>query len=194
MIKDLPLPQYYKPANVGKTTDSPREIKDLVPPRSEILRQKLEPFDFVNPPVDPNELAYQLADVMIKQNGIGLAANQIGLPYRVFALKSNPVLVCFNPRIVDAGTVKTVLDEGCLTFPGLFVKVARPDIIKVRYFEPNGNVVTTKFSGMTAHIFQHELDHLNGVLMTDHVGRTSLEMAIKKAKKLNFKYTTGDFA
>lgn len=191
----LPLPQYgvenWKPKSDKETIDT--LARDLTPKGDPILRTKMEHFDFQNPPIDPVKLAFTLADTMIKNNGIGLAANQIGLPYRVFAMKTNPVIVAFNPRIVDKGSQETLLEEGCLTFPGLLVKVKRSDIIKVRYAEPNGQIKTTKFTGLTAHIFQHELDHLNGIIMTDYVNRASLEAAIKKAKKRGFNYKMSDF-
>jgi len=194
MIDTKPLPWFHgNPVNKPEKEEIQTLAQELVPPSDKILRANLEPFNFQNPPEDPVKIAIKIADTMIKNNGIGLAANQIGLPYRVFAMKTNPVIVCFNPRIVDRSTTQSTLDEGCLTFPGLMVKVKRADMIKVRYAEPNGQMKTTKFAGLTAHIFQHELDHLNGIFMTDHVGRAALELAIKKAKKLGHKYSMGDF-
>lgn len=165
----------------------------LVDKRDPIIRQVLEKFNFTNPPEDPVALAYKLCDTMIINNGIGLAANQIGLNYRVFAMRTEPLTVCFNPLIVDRSTKQTILEEGCLTFPGFFVKVPRADIIKVRYTEPNGQTVTKKFAGMTARIFQHEMDHLDGKLFTDYVGRTALALAMKKANKRGMKYSAQDF-
>lgn len=180
---------------IGQTQTKEREylIRELVKPNDPILREKLPRFDFRNPPMDPVELAYTLCDTMIHNNGQGLAANQIGLPYRVFAIKSNPMLVCFNPVIVDTSQRKAKMEEGCLSYPGLIVKVERPDGIKVRYAEPTGVVVTKKFIGMTSRIFQHELDHLNGVIMTDHIGKVSLDMALEKARKRGFNFMKSDF-
>ena len=170
-----------------------REIKELVPPRDPILRKKLDKFDFSRPSIDPVALAYMLADNVLERNGEGLAANQIGLPYRAFVIKANPMIVCFNPLIVDQSSHFSFREEGCLTYPGLFLDIERNDSIKVRYALPNGQVVTNKFMGMTARVFQHELDHLNGVIFTDHVSRLKLEMAMKKAKKRGFKYSFADF-
>ena len=178
-------------------TQTVEKIKEnapkLVDKRDPVIRAVLKKFDFSNPPINPTELSYMLCDTMLVNKGIGLAANQIGVPYRVFAMRTEPMTVCFNPLIVDKSTKETLLEEGCLTFPGFFVKVPRADIIKVRYTEPNGQTVTKKFAGMTARIFQHELDHLDGKLFTDYVNRTALALAMKKANKKGFKYTTQDF-
>ena len=76
-------------------------IRTLVAPYSEILKTTMEPFDFRNPPVDPTELAKDLAETMIANNGLGLSANQINLPYRVFVITGTPIYACFNPRIVE---------------------------------------------------------------------------------------------
>ena len=73
----------------------------LVSKNDAILKTKTERFDFTNPPEDPIKLAYLLSDVMIKEEGIGLAAPQIGLPYRVFVMGKSPIICCFNPFIVD---------------------------------------------------------------------------------------------
>ena len=121
-------------------------IKELLHYKEPLLKEEMEAFNFDDPQTDPIELAHDLAQTMIHNNGIGLSANQIGLPYRAFAIKANPIIVCFNPRLVDVSSGTEIMEEGCLSFPGLIVKVKRPVMIKVRYAEPNGNVVTTKFS------------------------------------------------
>ena len=171
---------------------SDTDIYDLVDKRDPILRETLPRFDFNNPPVDPIELAHRLAKTMLANNGLGLAANQCGLRYRVFVLKASPILCCFNPVIVDVSSKIEDLDEGCLTFPGLSFKVKRPSMIKVRFTQPNGEVVNQRFIGMTARAFQHELDHLNGIVFADHVGETKLKLAINRAKKLGHSYMIGD--
>lgn len=158
-------------------------IHELIDCNDPILRNAIDTFDFADPPTDPIELAHALAQTMIANNGLGLSANQIGLPYRVFAMTGDPITVCFNPRIVDVSEETIVLEEGCLSFPGLFVKIKRPKRIKVRYTEPNGNTVTKTFDGMTARIFQHELDHLNGIRYIERANKIHLEQARKAAKK-----------
>lgn len=140
-------------------------------------------FDFANPPVDPIEFAHSLTKTMLSQKGIGLAANQIGFTHRVFAIAANPVLVCYNPIIVDESSSASYLEEACLSFPGLALKVKRPDKIKVRYADPTGTVTTNVFSGLTARIFQHELDHLNGITYDTRATRYHREQAKKKLKR-----------
>ena len=168
------------------------ELK-LVAADDPILKTKCEDFNFEDPQTWPIELAKDMVKFMYDNNGIGLAANQVGLPYRCFVIKSNPIICCFNPIIVDTSSEQALLDEGCLTLPGVYIKVKRPAIIKVRYTEPNTNIVTKKFIGMTSRVFQHELAHLNGEIFQKNISDTKLLMAIKKAKKLGYNYTLGDF-
>lgn len=158
---------------------------ELVKSDHPALATKLEPFDFSNPPINPVELATQLTETMLKHNGIGLSANQCGLPYRVFVIASNPVIACFNPRIIDQSeNTQIVMDEGCLSYPNLFLKVKRPRMIKVRYTLPNGETVTEKFDGMTARIFLHEMDHMDGTNFTTKVHRFHLDKALKKKQQI----------
>lgn len=160
-------------------------ILELVPHDSEILSTKTEAFNFANPPTDPIQLAKDLYETMLSNKGLGLAAPQVGLPYRVFAMAANPGIVCFNPRIVDRTTEEIVLEEGCLSFPNMFIKVKRPKSIKVRYTEPNGNVVTKTLTGMTARCFMHELDHLDGIVYTRRANKVHLERAKRQKKELD---------
>ena len=170
-----------------KVFEKPKEsfdVKfDLIEADDPLLRKELEEFNFLDPPTDSIQLAVDLTEHMLYYNGMGLAANQLGLPYRVFAVKANPVIVCYNPVIVDSSDDNVLLEEGCLTFPGLLFKVKRPEWIKIRYQEPNGEVVTKIYCGITARIMQHETDHLDGVMFIDRVSNLVLDMARKKAKK-----------
>ncbi len=160
-------------------------IYELIDCNDPLLKQEMEPFDFSNPPVDPLDLVSDLAETMLANNGVGLSANQCGLPYRVFVMLGQELIPCFNPRIVDMSQETIILEEGCLSYPDMFVKVKRPRRIKVRYAEPNGNVVTQTFDGMTARVFQHELDHLNGINYQQRANRYHLEQARKKKKPKN---------
>ena len=160
-------------------------IPELVPCNDPILRTPLTKFDFENPATDPIELAHTLAQAVITYDGLGISANQLGLPHRVFAIKAQQIIVCYNPMIVDVSDETIYLEEGCLSFPNLYVKIKRPRSIKVRYTEPNGNVVTQKFDGMTARVFQHELDHLDGVVHLSRAHPIHVDKAKTRAKKLN---------
>ena len=152
----------------------------LVDGRDPILKEPTQKFDFADPPFDPIEFAQGLVKTMIDSNGIGLAANQVGVPYQICAIIGEPNRVMFNPKIVSFSDEEISLDEGCLTFPGMLVKIKRPKHIKVRYAQPNGNVLTETFTGMTARIIQHEVDHLNGVLFYNRAGRYHREKAMKE--------------
>lgn len=160
-------------------------IYDLVSCYDPILRKKTDRFNFSNPPINPVELANNLIETMVHNKGMGLAANQCGLPYRVFVLWSQESLACFNPTVIDETTETVLLEEGCLSFPNLLIPIKRPKTIKVRFFDPFGEGRTEKFTGMTARAFLHELDHLNGIEYTAKANRIHLERALRKQKMLN---------
>jgi peptide deformylase len=157
---------------------------ELVKPNDPVLTKPCEIFDFISPPTDPIELAHNLVKTMYENNGVGLAANQVGLPYRVFAMRGSPEnFVCFNPKIVQPSEMTIILEEGCLTYPGLLVKIKRPQHIRVRFTTPNGDTITKQFTGMTARIFQHEMDHINGEIFYNKANRFHRDQALKKWKK-----------
>ncbi len=157
----------------------------LIPCDSQILHTRVENFNFSNPPINPHELTAALTQKMLDENGLGLSANQVGLPYRVFIMAANPPIAIFNPRIIDETTEQVSLEEGCLSYPNLFVKIKRAKSIKVRFQDMDGNTHTEKYTGMTARIFQHELDHLNGISYTKHAHPIHLQRAMNKKKKLD---------
>jgi peptide deformylase len=151
----------------------------------ECLTKKTEKFDFSNPPFDPIEFAKELTKFMYDSGGIGLAANQVGVSYSVFAMRGHPEnFVCFNPRIVDTSKEEILLDEGCLSYPFLFVKIKRPKKIKVRFNTPNGDTMTKVFDGITARIFQHELDHLHGISFYSRANKFHRDQAFRQERKL----------
>lgn len=147
-----------------------------------MLRMKLDPFNFDNPPVDPFELSNNLIETMVHNKGLGLSANQCGLPYRVFVMWSSPTKICFNPRLVDQTSEEVLLDEGCLSYPNLLVKIKRPKVIKVRYQDEMGKIQNEKFIGMTARCFLHELDHMDGIVYTSRANPIHLNRARNQQK------------
>lgn len=158
-------------------------ILELVKKTDPILTDVMPKFDFNNPIMDPSELAINLSETMLHYNGAGLAANQVGIRTRVFVIKAAPILACFNPVIVDVGPDKLTLEEGCLTYPGLFVKIQRPQVIKVRYTMANGETVTKVFQDLTARAFQHETDHLDGLRFFDRATKYHKDLAFNQARK-----------
>lgn len=155
----------------------------LITGKDPILMKPAEKFDFSNPPYDPWDLAEALVKIMLDNNGMGLSACQVGLPYSVFAMVGEPNHVMFNPKIVDVSEEKVTLEEGCLSFPGVLAPLARPRHIKIRFTGPDGQTTTKKFTGMSARVVQHEMDHLNGVLFFNHLPRFKREQIFKKAAK-----------
>ena len=142
-----------------------------------------EDFDFENPQTDPVQLAIDMVEFMREKKGLGLAANQVGLNFRMFAMEGEPARVCFNPKIVSQSDEQVLLEEGCLSFPGLVVKVKRSRHCRIRFTGPNGEVYTEQFTGMTARVIQHEVEHLSGILFFDKANRFHREQAFKKWKK-----------
>jgi peptide deformylase len=131
--------------------------------------------------ITAHELYELLRDTMVANKGVGLAAPQLGIMTRVFVI-GNPsepesVIGVFNPIIVDYDQETVSYEEGCLSYPGLFVKVKRPRAIRVRYRGWNGEAGTTRYEGYTARVFQHEYDHLNGITYQSRANRYHLEQA-----------------
>jgi peptide deformylase len=122
---------------------------------------------------------------MYEKNGLGLAANQVGFGLRIFAIRGSPQnFVCINPRIVWKSDKEVTLEEGCLTYPNLIVKVKRPEFIRCRFAIPNGEIRTEKFVGMTARVFQHEFDHLEGKVFYEQATRYHRDQGFKKRRKV----------
>lgn len=145
------------------------------------LLEVCEEFNFSDPPFDPIEYAKTLVQFMYDNNALGVAANQVGAPYRIFAMRGSPEnFVCFNPKIVQPSEAEVTLEEGCLSYSGLLVKVKRPQHVRVRFTAPNGEVLTKQFTGMSARVFQHEYDHLDGLRFYDRANRFHREKALRK--------------
>ena len=130
-----------------------------------VLYKKAKPADFRYP--EQNRLlVQQMCDFMLQENGIGLAAPQIGITRRVFVMETQGwQRACFNPEITGYSENLVDFDEGCLSFPGEHCIIKRPDWVDVRYQDWEGKWHSERFSGILARCFQHELDHLDGVTM-----------------------------
>lgn len=158
----------------------------LGPHRS--LNTRSEEWDF-KIDQDPQKLEYDMIDFMVKNRGIGLAANQIGLTKRVFVMGSDNIpgfprpFALFNPLIVQSSKETVIDQEGCLSYPGLYLHVKRPAWIIAAYHDSQGTVREVKIDGYLSKCFQHELDHLDGICFVDKVSRLKLNLAIKKLRK-----------
>lgn len=152
-----------------------------------ILRQRMPEFDFNNPIMDPVELEKNMIQVMLASDGIGLAANQVGIETRVFVMghRDNPeaAQAFFNP-VVTANTVEMAdIEEGCLSFPGIYVKIKRPTKIKARWQNSQGEFEEGEFDGYNCKCFLHEYDHLEGIVFQDRVSTLKWAMAVKKTNQ-----------
>ena len=160
------------------------EIFELVSDKDPILGEVMPLFDFENPPVDPAEFASSLVETCKLHKGLGLSANQCGFRHRVFVMGANDNYVAFyNPKLISVSTETSRMEEGCLSFFGLFLAVERPSMIEVEYQDYTGQVKTATYSGITARCFLHELDHMNGIRYTDTVKPLALQMAQKRRAK-----------
>lgn len=154
------------------------------------LTQRSDHWDFAKD-TDAETLEKSMIDFMIKAKGIGLAANQIAITKRVFVMGSYSIpdfptpFALFNPKILEISSEEIIDEEGCLSYPGLYLKIKRPSWIIGEYQNSKGDIIEAKFEGYLAKCFQHELDHLDGICFVDKVSRLKLQLAMKKFHKVN---------
>ena len=141
-----------------------------------------------SPDLDRDDVEEKLLDSMKNYNGIGLSANQIGIMERVFVMysdvKKRETITCFNPEIVTKCDTEILMDEGCLTYPGLWLKVKRPDGIEVQYEDKSGEIQHQAMFGLECRIFLHEYDHMEGTNFTQKVSKIKLNRALKRKSKM----------
>ena len=152
-----------------------------------ILRERMPEFDFKNPAMDPKELEREMIATMFANDGMGLAANQVGVRARMFVMgdKRNFLMAkaYFNPIIVANTTDIHDLEEGCLSFPGVYVNIKRPTEKHVEYQNADGETERAEFKGYDCKCFLHEYDHLEGITYQDRVSTLKWALAVKKSKK-----------
>ena len=138
--------------------------------------------------LDRQELKDNLTETMKELHGIGLSASQCGVMERVFVMYSdvtkNEIIACFNPQIVTEGQEMVMMDEGCLTYPGLWLKIRRPDHIACSFEDEHGELQQPIMAGLECRIFQHEMDHMEGTNFTQRVSKLRFDMAKKRAAKM----------
>ena len=152
-----------------------------------ILKAETLPFDFSQNVVDPEELILKMAKTMREANGIGLAGPQVGVQLKVFVIDIPWIIACFNPKIIESSEKQILLPEGCLSFPNLYMSIWRPEWIEAEWQTYNGKTKTRRLSGLAGRIFQHEFDHLNGILFTSKAKPVALRMGRQKQRKANKK-------
>ena len=159
----------------------------LVEENNPILKTICDPFDFENPLMDPHKLEEELQKIRIAGNGVGLAAPQVGINTRVLVLgtTSEFQMSYFNPIIAAVGAAEEYFIEGCLSYPGLFVKIKRPKDIAIVWWDADGEQHDMKYNQMVSRILQHEIDHLIGITFLERANRYHLEKARKELKIYN---------
>ena len=142
-------------------------IKDLINNTDTLLSRRVNNCSYN---LDRSELAQTLVESMLHHRGVGLSANQIGISERAFAMirnvEYNEIMVCFNPKIVKTSTKKSVMEEGCLSYPELFLDVVRPSEIVVKYEDEDKKIHKLNLVGLSARVFLHEYDHMEGIVFT----------------------------
>ena len=133
---------------------------------------------------DPSELIKEMAKVMFMQGGIGLAAPQCGVKKRIFIM-GNPeeLIACINPKVVALSEERATSQEGCLSFPNLWLNVKRPATVKVSYQNVLGEETEAELDGLHARVFLHEFDHLMGITFDQRASVLGLAMAKDRRKK-----------
>ena len=155
--------------------DDPNALKTLQTPSEDVV-------------IDDHILDFGLdmIKLMYEVRGLALSAIQIGVPQRMFVMRGTVDkgdFICINPRIVRFSDEVITLEEACLSFPGVIIKVKRPRHIRMRFTVPDGNIITQRFTGMTARAVQHEMDHLNGELWYMRAHKYHRDLGFKNRSK-----------
>ena len=188
------IPDYDNDTGLSMDEGQKKEtFLQLIPPADPRVRSAVAPFtddmlkehDFK----DRKELSEEMFKSMARYGGIGLSANQVGLPFNMFvlgnhlSLENGLKMACFNPMIVSTSEETIMMKEGCLTYPFLFLSIKRPRKCVVKYTDENGDLKEGNLDGMISRIFQHEYEHMLGRNFTEHVSKFKLKRAEEKAKK-----------
>ena len=172
-----------------KKDDSELSLRkiDLLPEDHPVLHQEPLTWIFDPPQADPKLMYDIMLENMVYHHGLGLSANQIGMPVKVFAMRideSDNAIVCFNPEIQEESKELVMMTEGCLSFPSLYLNKRRPKEVTVRYQNADGDFIDTQFEGLAARVLHHEMDHMEGKTFLDGASKILLQSARKKQKTL----------
>ena len=162
-------------------------VKDIITVPNDILKKISEPI--VNVGVNEKKLINDLFETMYNSKGIGLAAVQVGILKRVLVIdvsskdeKKNPMSF-INPVIKNLSDETSVYEEGCLSIPETFIEIERPKICEVEYIDLDGKKKIIKCEGLLSTCLQHEINHLDGKLIIDHLSKLKRDIIIKKISK-----------
>ena len=162
-------------------------IKDIITVPNETLKKISDPIEKVG--VNEKRLINDLFVTMYHSKGIGLAAVQVGILKRVLVIdvstkeKKKEPLSFINPIIKNISEETSVYEEGCLSIPDTFIEIERPKICEVEYIDINGKVRNLKCDGLLSTCLQHEINHLDGKLIIDHLSKLKRDLIVKKISK-----------
>ena len=142
-------------------------LKPLIPSEDPLLHKKIKKCSY---DLDRSKLSYTLNENMFHYKGVGLSANQIGIEERAFVMmvddETLETITCFNPKIIKYYKDEIIFEEGCLSYPDLFIKISRPSTIVVKYEDEGKKLHKVKYTELVSRIFQHEYDHMEGIDFT----------------------------
>ncbi len=133
-----------------------------------ILRKKSQPIKKLDEEI--LKLAKDMIEILVKNDGVGLAGPQVGKNFRIFVVSKNlsKKSVFINPEVIKISKKTEIGEEGCLSLPGIFLKIKRAKSLKIKALDENNKEFKLKVKGLLARVIQHENDHLNGVIITDY--------------------------
>ena len=168
-----------------KTADDKIEPLQVHDDTFHMLSVPIPEFLGVLPNPSMTKLVRRLKMTMKLYSGLGLAANQCAVKERVFVIGTDQFqMACINPKVLESSEEIVKDTEGCLSFPAFFLSIPRPKWVDVEFTDENGQRKQTRLDGLTARCFLHELEHLNGVKFTSHVGSVAMLQAKRKQEKL----------
>lgn len=155
----------------------------LVPEDHPALHKPPQPYDFEKDGATAQLFANVMFEKMKEFKGVGLSANQVGLDVAFFVIGVDDYrLDIFNPKIISSSG-ECDYNEGCLSYPGVTLRVKRPEEIEVEYQDVTGSVIRRTIGGLTARIFLHEYDHMQGLTIKTKVSSMKWNLAVKKSRK-----------
>jgi peptide deformylase len=153
-----------------------------------VLREVCKPVEMIDQ--QTKDLVSDLTDTLKQANGLGLAAPQIGVPSRIFIVDLEAIdptaslKVYINPEILETSDEEIEMEEGCLSFPGIYQRIFRPTRVRIRALDLNGQTFEESLDGFAARAVQHEFDHIEGKLFIDYLSPMAKTMLRGKLKKL----------
>jgi len=150
---------------------------------NELLRQKAEKIDKIDSEI--KALSLEMLQILERDKGIGVAGPQIGFMKRIFVIyvQGDEPRVFINPSILETSLKNVKFEEGCLSVPGIYTNIMRPETIKIQAWNERGRAFTLEASGLLARVILHEYDHLEGVLFIDHLPENKKKKLIEKYEK-----------